>query len=160
SSDPANPANGNLLSLAGGIVITNVGYLYLGISGHASSNQLSIVGGSAISNNGVGYSATVGGGVSNRFNTVLVSGAGSRWDTAGNVTIGSTGDGNQLIVTNGATFSAVGLLVGNGGGDSNTVLLSGPAFTWNNQNGSIYVGNSGDAANAANSNLLRLSDGV
>src|SRR5207247_8466685 len=92
------------------------------IGGDGSGNQLII-------SNGVGSATTLGiGSAFGSNNVALVTGAGARWDSAGAVTIGYQGSGNRLTVTNGAQFSAAGLSIGNGAGDSNTVSLSGAAY--------------------------------
>src|SRR2546426_9617934 len=63
-------------------VITNAGYVEVGVGGYGFGNQLLLTSGSVISNAG-GYTLDVGSAAGSSNNLVLVSGAGTRLDVSG-----------------------------------------------------------------------------
>ena len=128
-------------------------------------------------------SVTIGFGAAADNNAALITGAGSTWDNAGRVTIGSEGgaEGNALTLENGAAMTSGGdiqikgsygslrvtggatMTTGNGmpiasssGAYSNTVLVSGAGSVWNNTAG----GGMTFGANSVSGNFLIVSNGA
>lgn len=86
-----------------------------------------------------------GGGAVSRYsepthgNSVVVSGAGSEWNTSGGLTIGGDSRGNSLGISNGGMVTSSGSTVGSGWrGQYNTVNVSGSGSKWNS--GGLSVG--------------------
>lgn len=110
--------------------------LYVGSSGRVS--RLSILSAGAVTSDTayVGYHTT------SQRNSVLVSGANSRWHTAGSLVIGQSGAGNELIISNSAVASCgVESYIAGGeeSGSNNTVTVTGAGSAWNHDGG-LYVG--------------------
>lgn len=140
------------LTLADNARLTNSGRGAIGVSATARSNQVHLVSPSArwqmadtlfVGSNGpfnrlvisngaqviaasAGISATIGQTANSAGNLALVTGAGSFWSNAFQLNIGSSGAGNQLVVSNGgrvqSEFAYVGLL---GTSTDNRVTVAG-----------------------------------
>ncbi len=109
----------------------------------------------------VGGTSTVGQSGSAADNLVIVSGAGSFWNTSGFLYVGFDGPGNGLIITNrGRVQSDFGVIgYSSGGGNSNQVTVTGANSSWTNVNG-LYVGDfgSGNALHIANGGSVRTAN--
>jgi T5SS/PEP-CTERM-associated repeat protein len=84
-------------------------------------------------------------------NLAVVRDAGSAWNNAGELHVGESGRGNQLVVSNGGFVSAASGEIGTES-MNNQVLVMGAGSQWNNT-GLLYVGNYGA------SNRLVVADG-
>jgi T5SS/PEP-CTERM-associated repeat protein/autotransporter-associated beta strand protein len=75
--------------------------------------------------------------------TVLVTGAGSNWFTAGSVVIGGQGTG-ILAIQDGGTVNSGGGSVGLSAGSTGRVTVTGPGSTWiNGPSGGLNIGSFG-----------------
>jgi len=83
----------------------------------------------------------VGSGSSASNNLAVVTDVGSVWSNASHLHVGSSGRGNQLIVSNGASVMTQGeKRLGHFiGAASNSVLVTGVGSSWLG-NGNLYVG--------------------
>src|SRR5437867_3811269 len=88
-------ANNNAVVTGAGSRWINTNDLYVGFTGPA--NHLTITTGGVVES-GLGYISSDNNSTSN---TVLVTGAGSRWETSDKFVLGYDGPGNQLTITNG-----------------------------------------------------------
>jgi T5SS/PEP-CTERM-associated repeat protein len=121
------------------------------VGDHTAGNQLTITGGAQVTNTAgyIGYAATAS------SNAVTVSGNGSVWNSGTNLTVGFSGNGNQLMIADGAqALSDIGYVGYNSGADNNAILATGSGSTWTNT-GSIRVGYMG-----GNDNSLIVSNGA
>ena len=122
---------------------------YLVVGNDSAANALIIRNGGAVSSQYGGYI----GANSGSSNTVLVTGGGSRWDNALDLTIGQYGTANSLTISNGGTLNDVTGYIGNyAGANSNTVTVTDSSSRWNNS-GELYVGNFGSG------NTLTITNG-
>ncbi len=105
------------------------------IVGYASAfNTLLITNGGAVGN----YDGIIGRNATASNNAVIVSGASSAWINQSALNIGYDGAFNALLVTNGGTVRASGVVLGsNGGSTNNRVTLA---------NGTLTVTNAGATA--------------
>ena len=122
-------ANGNLLLIRNGGVMTNTASFYIGDNGTSSSNTAVVSGiDSILRNNGQfnvgqggqynqlivsngglmsgGGAVRIGANGSAGNNTITVWGSGSRMTNTGSITIGESGTGNRLVVSNGGYVRA------------------------------------------------------
>jgi T5SS/PEP-CTERM-associated repeat protein len=105
--------------------------------------------GALLANNGSG--AYVGFTDRTSNNVALVTGAGSIWSNTFQLSVGGSGVGNQLIVSNGGlVLSGDGSL--GGSGDNNQTLITGSGSHWANQT-DFYMASSGAG------NRLRIENG-
>jgi T5SS/PEP-CTERM-associated repeat protein/autotransporter-associated beta strand protein len=142
-------SNNTVLVTGSGSAWTNGQNLQVGYEG--SGNSL------VISNGGegnVGGNSYIGREAGSSNNSVLVTGAGSRWTTTADLFVGNSGFGNSLVVSNEGTVSVGGnSYIGNGVDSSNnSVLVTGAGSVWTNA-WSLYVGASGSG------NRLDISEG-
>ncbi|MCG3150083.1 MAG: hypothetical protein PCFJNLEI_03553 [Verrucomicrobiae bacterium] len=136
----------NKIVVAGpGSVLSNTASISSMIGGAGMGNQL------IVTNGGTVYTANfiIGSGTTASNNHVLVSDVGSAWyNTVNNgSSIGSSGVGNQLVISNGGLvtlFGGSGLLnIGNlAGATSNSLVVTGNGSTFSNTS-RIQVGNNG-----------------
>ena len=116
-----------------------LGDLFLGWSG--SGNSLVIRDGGKVGSFVTSQNGMVGHSGSN--NWALVTDPGSAWFFTGQMTIGETGAGNTMIISNGGVVVNGEGVIGNGiGSSSNRVLVTGVGSTWTNRAG-LLVGNYG-----------------
>ena len=73
---------------------------------------------------------------------VAVSGAGSTWTNAGDLSIGAAGSGS-LTVSVAATLSSANGFLGVNAGSSGAATVDGAGSSWTNS-GNLYVGDAGD----------------
>ncbi len=90
-------------------------------------------------------------------NAVIVSGTGSVWSNLDDLTVGNSGAGNQLVVTNGGAVFATDTYQGDSG-NNNAILVSGTGSVWNTTLG-FYVGLNGSGNSLAISNGGAVYDG-
>jgi T5SS/PEP-CTERM-associated repeat protein len=148
----------NSITVSGSGSELNVAYLILGFQ--SSGNSLLITNGATLRTDLTNASTeTVNVGVFAQAsnNTITVSGAGSGWiqtNTNRAVTIGNSGDNNQLIF-NGGSVSSIGGVINVGGpnasANNNSMLVTGAGTVLTNR--SIFLGG-GDAQS------LVISDGA
>jgi len=153
--------DGNSVLVTGnGSIWSNSGHLAVGRV--ASNNRLVIQDGGKVYNtqawiSGAGDGDNAGSGVSN--NTALVTGTGSLWQNSADFTVGFTGSGAQLVISNGGrVVSTYGKIGDQAGADGGSVIVTGPGSTWTNTvnpggNLGLWVGASGK------SNQLTISNG-
>ena len=173
-----NPSSGNSLVISNGGVVTDIsatiaaatnfysnsilvtgsnslwsnsGNLYLGYAGSSNtlviSNRGMLINGGQDSTGGV-----IGFNTNSSGNSVVVSGSGSTWRSAGDVVIGYSGTGNRLEVSNGGTVSngvvsyaggvSGGIIGFNAGSTDNSVLVTGIGSRWIS-GGDLFVGFNG-----------------
>ena len=128
-------ANSNLVVVSGiGSAWTNVG-AYIGFFG--SGNRLVISDGGRVVSS-LGMETKVGG--HSNFNSVLVTGGGSVW-TNWSLLVGDGGAFCSMVVSNGGSVFAYtdGYVGGTGGGQSNTVMVTGADSIWSNRS-RLYIG--------------------
>ena len=110
------------------------------IGENASYNHLVVQNGSTVTT----FGAYVGYGGSSDFNSLTITGGGSGW-SGSQISVGSSGSNNTLVVENGA-FMSIGLtsvVIGaNAGADNNSVIVRGTGSTWVSALG-IDVGSEG-----------------
>ncbi len=114
----------------------------LGSNTAAAGNQLLITNGGTLSVTGLSF---IGTNTTASNNLALVSGAGSLWTNSAGLRVGESGDGNQLVVSNGATVAnTVGVVGFNAGANSNTAVVTGAGSRWLNSV-ELRVGRSGSS---------------
>jgi T5SS/PEP-CTERM-associated repeat protein len=148
----ASSSNNSVLVTGAGSLWTNSRPLYVGNSG--SGNSLVISNGGTVV---VNSWSSIGNGAISSNNSVLVTGAGSRW-TIGEVDVGYRGSGNSLVISNGGTVVAGNSFIGSGTASSNnSALVTGAGSLWTNS-GTLIVGGS-QFFGAAGGNSLTVADG-
>ncbi len=144
----ASSSNNTMLVSGAGSIFSNRVNMIVGLYG--SGNSLTIANSGQVFGGGfVGF----GGSASN--NTVLVTGAGSVWNSLGALYVGNLGSsGNSLTIANGGhVFDTLGYFgAGYGNAGNNTVTVNGAGSLWNNS-GDLYAG-MGDSGN-----LLAITNG-
>ena len=149
-------AVGNLVTVTGSNSSwINSGDLYVGYAGQ--SNRLVISDGGFVSNVN-GYDDGVD--PTDAYNSVLVTGSGSRWVNSGNLTFGLAGHDNSLVISNGGIVS-VGLnsIIGDlATASNNSVLVTGVGSLLTNS-ADLYVGNAGSGNSLVISNGGRVASG-
>jgi len=114
------------------------GFLFVGSNGVA--NRLVVGNGAFVNNNSSGF---LGNRVDSSNNFALVTGGGSLWSNRLNLTVGSQGRGNQLVVSNGGwVASQNGFLGNNASASNNFALVTGSGSVWSNTS-TLDVGSSG-----------------
>ncbi|MCX6960200.1 MAG: autotransporter domain-containing protein, partial [Verrucomicrobia bacterium] len=117
----------------------NSGDLYVGYAGQ--SNRLVITHGGFVSNvNGYDDGASP----TDAYNSVVVTGAGSRWSNSGNLTFGLAGHDNALVISNGGvvTVGSNSVIGDQSTATNNSVLVTGIGSSLLGT-GSLTIGNSG-----------------
>jgi len=100
----------------------------------------------------VNSNAFVGRSIFSPSNTVLVTGSGSLWSNRADLSLGGSGSGNLLVVSNGGWVVNSNASVG-ASSLGNLALVTGTNSTWSNR-ADLYVGN------GARENQLVVSDGA
>ena len=90
----------------------------------------------------VASNASIGQSIFSPSNSVVVTGAGSVWSNRADLSVGGTGAGNLLVVSNGGWVVNGNGFLGNGFGHFNLALVTGANSIWSNR-ASLAVGNSG-----------------
>jgi len=120
-----------------GSLWTNSNSLLVGNSG--SGNQLIASNGAVVAS----LTANMGGGSSSKNNKALITGSDSLWTIKFDLLVGAYGNGNQLVVSNGAVVAnASGYLSYLPGSSNNTAVVTGADSLWTNR-ADLYVGSSG-----------------
>jgi len=145
--------------------VTNSGNGYIGRNGVSISNRVFVVGANSVWQNGGTISVGDNGSfnqltVSNaalvanstayvgrsvgRGNQALVTGANSRWLSAGEMIVGDFNGSNQLWIANGGLVASTsfGRIGNSAAGSNNLVVVTDAASLWTNQL-TLYVGASG-----------------
>jgi len=147
-AENGNWADANTATVTGpGSSWINSSNLFVGM-GNAYNNGLIVTNGGFVSN----VDGYVGASSDAWFNSALVTGTGSRWINAGNLTVGLGGQYNNLLISAGGLVSNVYGHVGNGG-HLNTATVTGPNSTWINA-ADLFIG-----LNTGSYNILTVSDG-
>jgi T5SS/PEP-CTERM-associated repeat protein/autotransporter-associated beta strand protein len=147
-------AVGNLVTVTGSDSSwINSGDLYVGYAGQ--SNRLVISEGGFVSNvNGFddGVDPT------DAYNSVLVTGVGSRWVNSGNLTFGLAGHDNSLVISNRGTVSvgSNSIFGDRATASNNSVLVTGVGSLLTNS-GNLYVGHEGSGNSLVISNEGRVA---
>ena len=159
----SNASNNLLIVENTNTLLTNSGDVQVGILG--SGNTLVITNGAVVDN---GYN-TQGGAIGLGYSTnnlVVVTGIGSTWSNGWDNQVGSSGSGNNLVISNGGK-----VLVGGGGyignastAASNSVLVTGSSSWWGltttGSSGGLYIGLHGTSSSLIISNGGEVSDGI
>jgi fibronectin-binding autotransporter adhesin len=145
-----NDASNNSVAVTGtGSEWANQDALWVGYFG--SSNSVTVSQGGIVS---VGGDTVLGTTVYSSNNSVLVADVGSRWTNTGTLTVGYSGSGNTLEISDGAMVqSRVGFIGFDENASDNNVTVTGADSTWTNS-GFLFVGASGSG------NGLVISDGA
>jgi len=108
---------------------------------YGTNNYLEVNGGGRLGDqNGIlGYTYTA------RFNSALITGSGSIWSNSAWLIVGWEGGGNKLTISNGASVrnTTFGIIGNATNSSNNAVLVTGANSIWNNNNGTLCVGNEG-----------------
>jgi T5SS/PEP-CTERM-associated repeat protein len=114
-----------------------------------SIGYLGVLNSLTISNGGALYNATgfIGNAAFSDDNAALITGSGSVWSNAQDLSVGYFGAENSLTIANGGiVYDFTGHIGNQTGANDNTVLVSDPGSVWNNADnlfvGSFAVGNS------------------
>lgn len=172
-----NTGSRNTLAILNGGGLTNVTIGYLGVGSSANLNTARVDGAGSVwqmsSDLYTGYSGDLnllgvsgGGQVMSRLgligynagsesNSVRLSGAGTAWICSSNLTIGYTGAGNSLIVSNGAVVTSVNSYLGSYQSSNNSATVTGSGSVWSNR--TMFVG--GGQGDYGYYNTLSILDG-
>ena len=154
-------ASGNRLLVGNGGVVAN-GTGYLGYNSTASNNVAVVTGAGSLWSNRFSFSVgesgsgnrlvvSNGGTVANGFgflgfgpiasnNVAVVTGTNSRWINSSDLSVGTRGSGNQLVVSNGGTVSASNVFVGlDADSLGNRVIVDGGTLRVTNVGGSAAL---------------------
>ncbi|MGO9246268.1 MAG: hypothetical protein ACLPT4_13065 [Verrucomicrobiia bacterium] len=127
-------SNNSVLVTGSGSVWSNHASLFFGAAG--PGNSLVISNGGRVIGSSPSEAFVVGDSSSSSNNNVLVTGIGSVWSNSGPVTIGLSGSGNSLVISNGGLVisgnQVSGSIGSNSGSSSNTVLITGSGSAWSN----------------------------
>jgi fibronectin-binding autotransporter adhesin len=114
---------------------------------YGAGNRLAITNGGQIAANIVSYVAYQ---VSSSYNSILVAGTGSVWNSGSNLYVGFFGADNSLVISNGGQvvtgpFGVVGRF---GSSSNNSVLVTGPGSLWSCDGWELTVGGGGGPGNS------------
>ncbi len=142
---------------------TNISWV---IGGTSSNNSLTLNAGATMNTNrGNGTnSVVIGRDAGADSNSITVTGASARWLSTTAVSIGNNGSSNTLTISNGGFASLQRILVGEGTGGSNSVLVDGGTLQTDNGSNSVasvgYSTNgSGVAFTGSSNNTLTVQNG-
>ena len=116
----------------------------------SAGNQITVSNGGALATSFAHLGFNVVSGISN---SVVVTGAGSRWTNRSELWLGNGSAGNQVVVTNGGVMQTETSIIGNAGARSR-VLVTGAGSLWNNT-AAFYLGYA-----ASSTNELVVSNGA
>jgi T5SS/PEP-CTERM-associated repeat protein len=164
-----------LLTLADNALLTNSAHGVIGLNTTANSNAVRLTSGSArwlmggtlfVGSNGPFSTLVVSNGASAQANTgiigsraasgsnlVLVTGSGSVWSNAIDVSVGSAGPGKLVIEAGGRVHGDSGRIGGSQSASNTQALVTGPGSLWNNVS-FLTIGNN------AGHNRLVVSNGA
>jgi T5SS/PEP-CTERM-associated repeat protein len=112
------------------------GNLFVG--SNAAMNRLVVSNGAFLENN----NGILGNRVDSSNNLALVTGVGSVWSNRNDITVGTLGRYNQVLVSNGGWVASQNTrLGGNAVGSNNLVLVTGSGSVWSNTLG-VFMGSS------------------
>jgi len=122
--------------------------LDLGIGKAGEGNSLLISDGALVQSGDVMF-GTSAGSISNH---AIVTDPGSTWISSGSITLGGSGSGNMLVITNGAEVQSYSGVLGSSA-SNNRAVITGPLSIWTNTSGfTVGVGGVG--------NLLLITNGA
>ncbi len=110
-------ANNEMLVTGAGSLCINSGGLHIGEFG--AGNRLIITNGGRV----VSREGFLGAESSSRTNEAIVTGPGTEWQVQGNLVVGFIGEGNLLVVSNGASVSSTTSSIILGFGDTNRIIV-------------------------------------
>jgi fibronectin-binding autotransporter adhesin len=143
----SSSSNNGALVTGSGSFWSNANELYVGYNG--KGNQL-VVSNGALVQNSAGYVGQDARG----NNTAVVTGLGSSWNNAGDLSIGVIGAGNRLLVSDGGLVRNNYALVGvDATSSNNAAVVTGSGSVWTNAL-DLYIGQS------AKRNQLVISNGA
>ncbi len=120
-----------------GVYTYSPGSLTVGTNG--AFTLLIITNGATVLN--TGGNAVIGSNASAETNRVVVTGAGSFWQSDNGFYVGQSGSASELDILNGGNVTDIsGYIGGNSASSNNLVQISGVGSTWTNT-GNLYVGN-------------------
>jgi T5SS/PEP-CTERM-associated repeat protein/autotransporter-associated beta strand protein len=138
---------------------TNSSGIFVGQSG--SGNSLVISNGGTATGNSVTIGQSIGGSLSASNNSVLVTGANSRLNSSGQLSLGSGGGGDSLVISNGGTVavSSSSIVGSDGSSLNNSALVTGAGSLWTNS-GTLTLGlnNTNNALTVSDGGTLAASD--
>ena len=132
-------------NIISGVTSNWSGYYYVG---YTNSADVLLIQDSGVLSSGTGY---LGYDSSSSNNSVFVTGTNSTWSNNSDLTIGGSGSGNSLVISNGGKVVNTKGSVGTGS-NSNRVTVTGPTSIWSNRSDLVIAG-------LAWSNALVISDG-
>lgn len=136
--------SGSSWTNTGGMVVGEVGQGVINVSGGALNTAGVQLGGGAPDNMGTG--------------TINLNASASHWTATGRVSVGNYGEGH-VVIENGASAEATGLLVGHHAGSTGTVTIDGTDSEWVHS-GVVYIGNEGQGTlTVSDGGLLSGTDG-
>jgi len=120
--------------------------------GYASSKNNMIITNGGLAHSGSGE---IGNNVEARFNTVRITGTGSRWTNNNTMIVGHAGSHNSLVIDNGGVLSADIMRIGyTESGSNNSVTVSGASSTISGD--TLRVGHNGRNNHLTITNLARM----
>ena len=143
-------AENNLAVVTGpGTIWSNSFFTYVGVDGR--DNHLVISNGGFVTD---GFDALIGVNSGADQNKATLSGSGSRWVVNRLFELGHSGDGNDLLIEEGASLVSGKMTIGVlSASDDNRATVSGPGTTWTNLS-TLEIGAAGSA------NALIITDGA
>ena len=135
--------------------VGNGGYA---VGSNTFKDVLRVINGGVLSD-GAGY---VGYAANSSNNLAIVIGTDSIWTNSGFLSVGYSGAGNSLTISNGgAVFDSVGQLSGNSSSSSNNmVTVTGAGSAWNNQSDlEVGVFGAGNTLTIINGGAVNVSNG-
>ncbi len=136
------------INVAGPSTLLNAGGILFDI-GWSGYVNLVISNGAHVANTGT---ASISGfGLASSNDTAIVTGSGSRWDSAGELRVGNASKGNSLMISAGAVVTCTGGRLGVGSSSSNNlVVVTGTNSLWKQSNFLSL----GDQTNAFNTLII------
>jgi T5SS/PEP-CTERM-associated repeat protein len=135
--------NSVLVTGSGSSWSTTSGTGTLQLGGSGKGNTLTVANSGTVTT----VASTLGNAAGGDNNSVLVTGAASRWSITGALTIGNTGSFNSVTISDGGRIAGTSATVGNAiSSSNNTVLITGANSVWTNSSTSVSAfifGNAG-----------------
>ncbi len=169
-----NGSSTNTVMLAGNNSVWNCsqgGNFDVGLGWNSVDNSIIITNGARLTTTGTCNIGAYNGSSSGSSNAVSIAGPGSTWLGTGLIRIGdgSIGQGNQLRIGGGGSFTSGGAIIGNNGGapvpsvSGNLVVVTDPGSSWTIQGvlslGDGSVGSWGNSLTVSNGGLVSCSVG-
>ncbi|HEX5219684.1 MAG TPA: hypothetical protein VFZ59_08965 [Verrucomicrobiae bacterium] len=143
-------SNNEVVVSGPGSTLNSPNGVWIGADGN--SNRLTILNGGQVSANLSGGLSIIGFNQGMKGNAALVADAGSRWSLNHELYVGSGGNGNTLVVSNGALVDSLHGRIGSAlTASNNLVIVTGAGSAWSN-NGVLRVGDIGPGSQLIVSN--------